>query len=69
MSQDPDKSGTNEGKSGESENNQLDSSDNAEQSIRKKIRQNAPSPSRSRTPQGKQEVYPKQNIFHHLKQN
>lgn len=51
MSQDPDKSGTKEGKSGESENNQLDSSDNPEQSVRKKIRQNAPSPSRSRTPQ------------------
>ncbi|XP_066494189.1 T-complex protein 11-like protein 1 [Tiliqua scincoides] len=51
MSQDPDKPGANEGKSGESEDNQLDNSDNPERSVRRKIRQNAPSPSRGRTPQ------------------
>lgn len=59
MSQDPEKPGTNDGKSSKSEDNQLDRLDNPEQSVRKKIRQNAPSPNRGQTPQGKHNVYQK----------
>lgn len=54
MSQDPGRPDTSEGTSGKSEDNQQDNLDNSEQSSRKKIRQNTPSPSRGNTPQGKQ---------------
>ncbi|XP_028586186.2 T-complex protein 11-like protein 1 [Podarcis muralis] len=51
MSQDPGRPDTSEGTSGKSEDNQQDNLDNSEQSSRKKIRQNTPSPSRGNTPQ------------------
>ncbi|XP_053139537.1 T-complex protein 11-like protein 1 [Hemicordylus capensis] len=51
MSQDPGKQGKNEEKSGDLEDTQQESLDNPEQSVRKKIRQNTPSPSRGNTPQ------------------
>ncbi|XP_062973391.1 T-complex protein 11-like protein 1 isoform X2 [Elgaria multicarinata webbii] len=49
MSQEPNMSGTSEEKSSDSEDNQQDSLENTEQSVRKKIRQNIPSPSRGNT--------------------
>nr|XP_056707545.1 T-complex protein 11-like protein 1 [Euleptes europaea] len=51
MSQDQDKLGRSERNSSESEDDQQDTLDNPEQSVRKKIRQNTPSPSRGNMPQ------------------
>ncbi|XP_060118101.1 T-complex protein 11-like protein 1 [Heteronotia binoei] len=51
MSQDQDKPGRSERNSGGSEDDQQDILDNPEQSVRKKIRQNTPSPSKSNMPQ------------------
>lgn len=54
MSQDQDKPGRSERNSGESEDDHQDTLDNPEQSVRKKIRQNTPSPSKGNVPQGEQ---------------
>lgn len=54
MSQDQDKPGRSEKNSGESEDDQQDTLDNTEQSVRKKIRQNTPSPSKGNMSQGEQ---------------
>lgn len=56
MSQDPNIPNVTEGKSDVSQDNQQDNVDvdNAEQCVRKKIRQNTPSPSRSSISEGKQ---------------
>ncbi|XP_026561739.1 T-complex protein 11-like protein 1 [Pseudonaja textilis] len=51
MSQDPNIPNVTEGKSDVSQDNQQDQVDNAEQVVRKKIRQNTPSPSRSNIPE------------------
>ncbi|XP_042298730.1 T-complex protein 11-like protein 1 isoform X1 [Sceloporus undulatus] len=51
MSQDQDMPGTSEGKSDKLEDNQQESLDNSEQSVRKKIRQNTPNPSIDNTPE------------------